>query len=36
MHDLLMKVARMRLKSGFSADVLVLRSMGNKLVQPSP
>ena len=32
MHELLMKVARMRLKSDFSANVFVLRSMGNKLV----
>ena len=28
MHELLMKVAGMRLKSGFSAKVFVLRSMG--------
>ena len=34
-HELLMKVAGMRLKSDFSAKVPVLRSMGNELV-PSP
>ena len=36
MHELPMKVTGMRLKSGFSADVFVLRSMGNELVQSSP
>ena len=35
MHELLMKVARMRLKSDFSAKVFVLRSLGYKLI-PSP
>ena len=29
MHELLMNVARMRLKCDFSAEVFVLRSMGN-------
>ena len=35
MHELLMKVARMRFESDFSAKVFVLRSIGNELV-PSP
>ena len=35
MHELLIKIAGMRLKSDFSAKVFVLRSMGNELV-PSP
>ena len=35
MHELLMKVTGMRLKSDFLAKVFVLWSMGNELV-PSP
>ena len=35
MHELLMTIAGMHLKSEFSAEVFVLRSMGNELV-PSP
>ena len=35
MHELLMTVAGMHLKSEFLAEVFVLRSMGNELV-PSP
>ena len=32
MHELLMKVAGMRLKSDFSVKMFVLRSIGNELV----
>ena len=35
MHELLMKVTRMRLKGDYFAEVFVLWSMGNELV-PSP
>ena len=35
MHELLMKVTGMRLKSRFLAEVFVVGSMGNELV-PSP
>ena len=35
MHELLMNVTGMRLKSDFLAEVFVLWSMGNELV-PSP
>ena len=32
MHELLMKVAKMRLKSDFLAEVFILRSIVNELV----
>ena len=35
MHELLVEVTRMRLKSDFLAEVFVLWSMGNKLVPSS-